>query len=322
MVDANHLLHRVLHVPALAGLNVKHTRHADRDEDRDRQIPFELGGAYGFLRCLRAAMSRMDAKRCIAVWDGNERSARRMEIFPEYKQRAPRTESEQEHHERFVLNRPVLRRLLPQLGVRTLRFNAREGDDVVYEVVRRSVEHGFSDRVILSEDKDFAQVVGNGVRLHRPIRDVWIDEQNFELELGVPQSRWVMFRALVGDPSDKIPGVHGVGEKTALQAVTESPWFDWISFKEFCAGHKSARVRSIAKQIRVVKRNYKLMRLGREVFEPEELEKIDRVIQRPVRSDLNAARAALNDLNFKSITSYYTEWVIPFVRAGARWGAR
>lgn len=322
MVDANHLLHRVLHVPALAGLSVKHTRHAGRDEARDQQIPFELGGAFGFLRVLKAAMLRMDAKRCIAVWDGSKYSERRLELFPGYKDRGPRTDNEQEHHERFVHNRPVIRRLLPLLGVRTLRFDKREGDDVIYEVVQRAAGHGYVDRVIMSEDKDFLQMVGGGVRAHMPIRNVWVDEKNFCDEMGLPQQRWMVYRAIDGDKSDKIPGPAGVGPKTALQVITEAPSVKWRELEEFCAAHKSARVRKVAAQIDVVKRNYKLMRLGREVFDDEEIQKIDRVISRPVRSDLNAARAALNDLNFKSITSYYTEWVIPFIRAGARWGAR
>lgn len=321
MVDANHLLHRVLHTP-LAGLSSKHTRHADRDVDRDQQVPFELGGAFGFLRTLKAAMLRIDARRCIAVWDGSKRSARRMEIFPGYKHRSPRTDSEQLHHERFLINRPVIRRILPQLGVRTLRFDKREGDDVIYEVCMRAVEHGFTDRVILSEDKDFAQMVGGGIRLHRPIKDVWVDDENFEFEMGVPQRRWMVYRAMDGDASDKIPGPDGVGPKTALQVITEAPSVKWRELAAFCAAHKSKRVQKVADQIDVLKRNYALMRLGREVFDDDELEKIDRVIRRPVRSDLNAARAALNDLKFKSITAYYTEWVIPFIRAGARWGER
>lgn len=318
VVDANHLLHRVLHVPALSNLNAKNARFTKRETEND--VPDELGGVFGFLRSLKASLGKIDAKRCIAVWDGAH-SKRRLALFPGYKDRGERTDREREHHALFVKNQPILRGILPLLGVRSIKLARHEADDVIYELCQLAGPLGYPDRVIMSEDMDFAQMVTDQIRLHLPIKNTWIDLSNFERETGVPWKRFVLYRALVGDSSDKIPGVSGVGKKTAPRIVRDAPSIKWAALEEFCANHREARYRHVAEQIDIVKRNYKLMRLGREEFRASELARLSRAIRRPVRSDLNAAREFLDEIKFKSITQYYSDWVIPFIRAGARWGA-
>lgn len=315
IVDANHLLHRVLHAGSFSSLKVQNSKYAVRRPNDDP--PLEYGGAFGFLRTLRGALWRSDAVRCIAVWDGSL-SERRLELYPEYKDRGLMNDHELEHRRLFRINRPIVRKLLPMLGVRSIRLPNREGDDVIYEVCRIAGELGHRDRVILSEDRDFSQLIGEGVRLHLPIKELELTRDNFEIEAGVPWSRYVMYRAIVGDKSDKITGVRGVGEKTALEVVLNAPSIKWRDLREFCAASKSARIRSIASSLKVVKRNYKLMRLGMEEFTDEELQYLHRKVETPPKGDLEAARALFNEYNFMSFTRYYTDWTIAFRRLGAR----
>src|SRR5213079_2430383 len=82
--------------------------------------------------------------------------------------------------------------------------------------------------VIVSGDKDFYQLVGPGIALLNPGRggpaavdEVWVDESNAAERLGVPPRQVVDFLALVGDTSDNIPGVKGIGEKGAQKLLAE-----------------------------------------------------------------------------------------------------
>ena len=82
--------------------------------------------------------------------------------------------------------------------------------------------------VIVSGDKDFYQLVGPGIALLNPGRggpaavdEVWVDESNAIERLGVPPRQVVDFLALVGDSSDNIPGVKGIGEKGAQKLLAE-----------------------------------------------------------------------------------------------------
>src|SRR3989454_2813395 len=81
--------------------------------------------------------------------------------------------------------------------------------------------------VIVSGDKDFYQLIGRGVALLTPgrggpaaVEEHWVDQTNASERLGVPPERVVDYLALVGDSSDNVPGVKGVGEKTALELLT------------------------------------------------------------------------------------------------------
>src|SRR5207247_10010952 len=90
---------------------------------------------------------------------------------------------------------------------------------------QRAVADGLQ-AVIVSGDKDFYQLIGEGVALLNPgrggqaaVEEQWVDLSNASERLGVPPARVVDYLALVGDSSDNIPGVKGVGDKTALELI-------------------------------------------------------------------------------------------------------
>jgi DNA polymerase-1 len=102
-----------------------------------------------------------------------------------------------------------------------------EADDVIGTIARRAVDLGVH-AVIVSGDKDFYQLVTPHVSLLNPGRrgpaavdEVWVDPGNAAERLGVPPERVVDYLALVGDSSDNIPGVRGVGDKTARALIAE-----------------------------------------------------------------------------------------------------
>src|SRR6185436_2095178 len=115
--------------------------------------------------------------------------------------------------------------ILDAFHIPVIAINGYEADDVVATLAARAVGKGLQ-AVIVSGDKDFYQLIGPGIALLNPgrggqaaVEEQWVDQSNASERLGVPPTQVVDFLALVGDTSDNIPGVKGVGDKTALQLL-------------------------------------------------------------------------------------------------------
>jgi DNA polymerase-1 len=107
------------------------------------------------------------------------------------------------------------------MGVPILTVKGYEADDVIGTVAARAVTAGF-DVAIVSIDKDFFQLVRNGVRVYDPREDgAWFDEAGVVEKFGVKPSHVVDVLALVGDTSDNVAGVPGIGKKGAIDLVTQ-----------------------------------------------------------------------------------------------------
>jgi DNA polymerase-1 len=117
--------------------------------------------------------------------------------------------------------------LLDAFRVPILAVPGYEADDVIGTLATRAAGAGLR-AVIVSGDKDFYQLIAPGVSLLNPGRggpaavdEVWVDESNASERLGVPPARVTDFLALVGDTSDNVPGVKGIGDKGALKLIAD-----------------------------------------------------------------------------------------------------
>jgi DNA polymerase-1 len=142
----------------------------------------------------------------------------RLEKYAEYK--AGRPEAPDEFRQQLGLIVEVLETLrVPVIGV-----EAHEADDVIATLAVRAVERGI-EVVIVTADRDFFQLVRPGIKVmfnRRGISDIVLyDEQAVRERFGLSPEQYLDYVALKGDPSDNIPGVPGVGEKTAAKLVQE-----------------------------------------------------------------------------------------------------
>ncbi|HEU5303522.1 MAG TPA: DNA polymerase I, partial [Gemmatimonadales bacterium] len=124
--------------------------------------------------------------------------------------------------------------LLEAFGIPLIAIPGYEADDVIGTLARAAAERGLQT-VIVSGDKDFYQLVGPRVALLNPGRggpaavdETWVDESNASDRLGVPPRQVADFLALVGDASDNVPGVKGIGEKGAQKLLAEFGDLDTI----------------------------------------------------------------------------------------------
>lgn len=147
----------------------------------------------------------------------------RQEQYPEYK--ATREKLDEEMQQDFDRSIERIREILDAFHIPVIAIEGYEADDVVATLAERAAQAGHQ-AVIVSGDKDFYQLIRPGIALLNPgrggqaaVEEQWVDETNASERLGVPPERVVDYLALVGDTSDNIPGVKGVGDKTAVQLL-------------------------------------------------------------------------------------------------------
>jgi DNA polymerase I len=147
----------------------------------------------------------------------------RHQQYPDYK--ATREKLGEELQQDFDRSVERIGQILDAFGVPVLGVEGYEADDVIGTLAEQAATRGLT-AVIVSGDKDFYQLIKPGIALLNPgrggpaaVEEQWVDERNASERLGVPPARVVDYLALVGDSSDNIPGVKGVGDKTALELL-------------------------------------------------------------------------------------------------------
>ena len=168
-----------------------------------------LGVARILLKILRE--ERPDA--VVAVFDSREPTPRHA-IYPEYKANRLKTPED------LAAQIPVVDEMIDALGVRRLSVAGAEADDIIGTLSRRAEERGM-DVVIVSSDKDMYQLVSPRVKVRDGLKEHTVGEAQVEEVFGVPPGKVADLLALAGDPSDNVPGVPGIGEKTASELIRE-----------------------------------------------------------------------------------------------------
>src|SRR5438093_212518 len=158
------------------------------------------------------------------AWDGPGPTERH-ERYPQYKaHRKPRPDD-------FLAQLPAIEDLAQALGLPVLERPGLEADDVMATLARRGAEDGLEVALVTS-DKDLVPLVGERVRLLSPASRgdeySWVDVERVRREWGVDPGQVRDVLALMGDSSDNVPGVPGVGEKTAVELIRTFGSFDGL----------------------------------------------------------------------------------------------
>lgn len=211
ILDGNNIAHRARHTFSLSHKGV------------------DTSVTYGFLRILGSLIIRFKATSVISTWDGGIPEFRR-EAVPEYK--ANRHHDNEEGYEDFVRQvQELCDYALPMMGVVSVRKLGAEADDLMFHASRLSVNRS----IIVTSDKDMIQAVNGNTDVYNSSRDFVYTKENVESEFGVSISDYVEWRALQGDSSDNIPGIMGVGEKTATKLFQE--WKSLTGIVNAATGH-------------------------------------------------------------------------------------
>jgi DNA polymerase-1 len=145
------------------------------------------------------------------VFDAKGRTFRH-NLYKEYKAHRPPMP------EALVTQLPYIRQVIDALNLPSLAYEGYEADDLISTLVRRALEQGYEVEII-SGDKDLLPLVGEGVDMWDPMKGTRYDPAAIREKYGLAPEELVEVRALAGDASDNIPGVPGIGEKTALKLI-------------------------------------------------------------------------------------------------------
>jgi DNA polymerase-1 len=203
LVDGYALVYRAFHAVG--------NRPLTTSRGENTSIPW---GIANFLERLRKAHAPSHLG-----WVHDAGNSKREEVFAAYK--ATRVGLEQTQQADFDRGVERVGALLRAQRIPLLRLQSYEADDVIATLTKQAVAAGI-DVVVVSPDKDLLQLVRPGVRVLNPYHgrpgattEKWYDESNATDRLGVPPHQVPDYLALVGDTSDNVPGVKGIGEKGA-----------------------------------------------------------------------------------------------------------
>ena len=185
-----------------------------------------IGGVTGFLRSIAANIRLLKPTRCVIVFDGKGGSRRRKDLFPDYKaNRANKTafnryqefaslEDEQDSMKRQFGR---LIQYLNCLPITTISIDNVEADDIMAYIANEIYTKDDNRATIVSTDRDFLQLVNNRITVWSPIKKKMYTPSVMQEEFGFSPKNYLLYRSFIGDKSDNIPGLKGVGPKSLLK---------------------------------------------------------------------------------------------------------
>lgn len=172
-----------------------------------------VGAVAGFCNMLVKLLRDPDAAHLAVVFDVSRKTFRN-EFYPDYKAHRPPPPDD------LVPQFGLIREATRAFGVPALEVPDYEADDVIAAYARSAREQGWQVRIV-SGDKDLMQLIRDGVELVDPIKNKTIDAAAVLEKFGVPPAKVVEVQALAGDSTDNVPGVPGIGVKTAAELINQ-----------------------------------------------------------------------------------------------------
>lgn len=301
IVDGHYLLHRTMRVPHLRMLSTKAGK--------------PTGAVFGYLKSLRSTINTLkEIKKLIVVFDGGH-SKRRKEVYEGYKDRKREDEMDPDgltFSQKFGMQLKYLKFILPRLGINTVHLPGREGDDLV-AVLSKNLEDSL--KIVVSDDRDMYQLVDDSTHVWRPLAEERVCLMNFDDLAGCTPENFLLRKACLGDSSDTIPGIKGVGPKTVDSVFAECDdigEYPYENFFETALMMKGKKVQSIAENLDIILRNYELVDMSREEFTKDEIESVLNTANAKSSFDVMAVKRIFTGFEFFSLVEDFNQWVVPF----------
>lgn len=172
-----------------------------------------INAVYGFTNMLMKLLNETDADHVAVIFDA-ARKTFRSDIYPQYKAHRPPPPED------LVPQFPLIREATRAFNMPCIELEGFEADDLIATYAAHAVAKG-ARVTIVSSDKDLMQLVGDGVEMFDPLKNKIIATAEVIEKFGVPPDKVIDVQALCGDPTDNVPGVPGIGIKTAAQLIVE-----------------------------------------------------------------------------------------------------
>ena len=172
---------------------------------------FPTNAIYGFINTLRKIVEQEKPHYLGIVFDTGKPTIRH-QMFKAYKaHRKPMPED-------LIPQVPVLKKVMQAMNIPLFEYENYEADDVLGSLAQKAEKRKIP-AVIVTTDKDLLQLVDDSITVFNPAKEIYLDEAKVKEFFGVAPSQVIDVLSLWGDPSDNVPGVPGIGEKTSKQLI-------------------------------------------------------------------------------------------------------
>ncbi len=248
-----------------------------------------VGGLGGFLRSLGALINNNKPTSVYIIFDGIGSSQNRKNLLPEYK--SGRNLARMTNHSAFddldeeqdskVNQIARLIHYLKCLPVHLISLDKVEADDIIAHLSQHLVNKYKSDVTIVSADKDFLQLVNEHVTVYSPIAKEYYTPKLVKEKFGLPPHNFILYKTLMGDNSDKVPGLKGLGPKKLFKLFPELQEKDMSldDLRNICEGKYKENViySRVIFDYEMLQNHYKIMDLGNPLVDENEKAFIENV---------------------------------------------
>ncbi|NLC48378.1 MAG: DNA polymerase I, partial [Tenericutes bacterium] len=208
LIDGNNLLFRSYYATAYNGNLMKNSKG------------FPTNALYGFVNMLNKITKEENPEYIMVAFDKGKNF--RQDLYENYKD--GRIETPEDLKKQF----PYAKEICSLLGIKYIEYDNYEADDIIGTFAQMAYDDDKYDATIISSDKDLLQLISDdvNVKLLKQKDYILMDENTFYETYHIKPIRMIDLKALMGDPSDNIPGVKGIGEKTALSLLQKYETLD------------------------------------------------------------------------------------------------
>jgi len=263
-----------------------------------------VGGIVGTINILQKLCKQINPDQIVVCWDGENGSKKRKSMNKNYKEgrnpirlnRDVQNLSENDQLQNKIWQQTRLAEYLNTLPVIQFLYPNIEADDLVSYVVQHPTYEKWQ-KVIVSSDKDFIQLINDKTILFRPVQEQILTVKKVVEEFGIHPNNFAVARAITGDDSDNLKGVKGVG------MITLAKRFPILGNDKFClvddvcsySSENEGRVyESIIESLDIIKENYNIMQLAVPQISPQ--------VKSHMTSIIENFQPELNQLQFKKMS--------------------
>jgi DNA polymerase-1 len=168
---------------------------------------------YNFCRMIKKLLNQFDPAYIAIVWDSKGKTTRHT-LYADYKATRQAPPSDLFEQKEYIIKFANL------IGIKQVAQTGIEADDLMFSIAREQTKKEHC-AIFVTSDKDMGQAINDKILLYDPLKDILYDQATFEKKMEIPIHKLPFYYALIGDTSDNIPGVRGVGEKTAHDLVNQ-----------------------------------------------------------------------------------------------------
>lgn len=247
------------------------------------------GGLVGFLRSLGYVTRSFAPTKVLVVWDGLGGSTNRKNINSDYKaQRTGRItnwegfDNKQEESDSLSTQLVRLQQYLENLSIQQIEITKLEADDIIAYISKNTKKLDIKKLTIVSSDRDFLQLIDGVTEVWSPIKKVLYTIDNIQEDLLVIPENYHLVKSILGDNSDNLTGVKGVGVKSLVKLfpdLTQKP-IDLDHIYNIAAENVTTKAvyAKIIHEWSKVETNYKLMSLHETMLSEKETQQVDTLL--------------------------------------------